>query len=324
MSDVMVSVSMVTYNHGKYLRQALDSILMQDVSFRYEVVVGDDCSTDQTRSILEEYNQKYPGVFKLLLRSKNTGRPTYNGYKVKQACRGKYIATLEGDDYWIDPHKLQKQVEFLEANPRFIGVAHNHEVVDAESNIIPNAKCKGWYPTREGVFTLQDLTEYGLPGHTATMMYRNIFLSPKYDYTILYKAHDFMGDITICPILLLQGDIWRMADVMSCRRWVRQEGGTNWNSIALNRDVAVEKSYAQMKFLKWCANNFTHNNYVQAASSQLFVSAVLRFLKKPDRASIKLLKDVFLFHPQKVELVPYIFKKLRNKLVRTAVAGQVR
>lgn len=119
-----LSVMMITYNHEAYLRQALDSALMQKVDFDYEIVVGEDCSTDSTRGILAEYNQKYPEKFRLLLNETNLGG-VRNFYQTLQVCRGEYVALLEGDDYWTSDTKLARQVEFLDTHPDFVICFHN-------------------------------------------------------------------------------------------------------------------------------------------------------------------------------------------------------
>lgn len=121
--EIMVSVFMMTYNHENYIAQALDSILMQKINFGYEIIVGEDCSTDRTREIILSYAQRKPDLFKLILHNHNVGA-TANQNAVLKACMGKYIAICEGDDYWTDPYKLQKQVDFLEANPDY-GLIHS-------------------------------------------------------------------------------------------------------------------------------------------------------------------------------------------------------
>ena len=114
----LVSVCMITYNHEKYISQSIDGVLMQKTDFPIELVIGEDCSTDNTRNLCMEYKEKYPDKIKLLLPEKNLGM-IQNFNATIQSCAGKYIALCEGDDYWIDPYKLQKQVDFLEANPDF-------------------------------------------------------------------------------------------------------------------------------------------------------------------------------------------------------------
>jgi len=114
---------MMTYNHEKYISQAIDGVLMQKATFRYQIVLGEDCSTDNTRKIVLKYAQQNPDKFKLILHNKNVGAIA-NQIAVLNSCTGKYIAMCEGDDYWTDPYKLQRQVDFLEKNKDFVLVSH--------------------------------------------------------------------------------------------------------------------------------------------------------------------------------------------------------
>jgi glycosyltransferase involved in cell wall biosynthesis len=119
----VLSVGIVTFQHAPYIRQTLDSVLMQQVDFPIEICVGEDGSTDGTREICLEYAAKHPNKIRLFLRDRNNpARNKYpapfmhNGIQLRKACRGKYVALLDGDDYWTDPLKIQKQVAFLETH----------------------------------------------------------------------------------------------------------------------------------------------------------------------------------------------------------------
>lgn len=114
--DPIVSIRVITYNHERYLAQCLEGILMQRTTFPFEVIVGEDCSTDGTRAIATAYAQRYPDRLRLITSETNVGGWA-NALRVRAACRGRYHALCEGDDCWIDPLKLQKQVDFLEAHP---------------------------------------------------------------------------------------------------------------------------------------------------------------------------------------------------------------
>jgi glycosyltransferase involved in cell wall biosynthesis len=128
----LVSVFMITYNHEKYIAQALNSVLMQKTSFDYEIVIGDDCSTDSTQKIIKDYVTKHPNKIKPIFQTVNVGAMR-NAYEFTlPECKGKYIATLEGDDYWTDPDKLQKQVDFLESNENYSVCFHHVIMVDAQ------------------------------------------------------------------------------------------------------------------------------------------------------------------------------------------------
>src|ERR1700730_11718775 len=103
-----LSVAMITYNHEQFIGQAIESVLAQKVNFEYELVIGEDCSTDGTRAVILDFHRRYPDRIVPLLRERNLG-----GQKILlgtlAACRGKYLALLEGDDYWICTDKLQRQ-----------------------------------------------------------------------------------------------------------------------------------------------------------------------------------------------------------------------
>jgi len=126
MSDPLLSVCLITFNHNEFIEKAVDSVLIQEVNFPWELIIADDFSTDGTREILLEYKEKYPDFIKLILQERNIGAAK-NWFDLINTPKGKYIAYFEGDDYWTDPHKLQKQVDFLEANEKYVGSFHNVE-----------------------------------------------------------------------------------------------------------------------------------------------------------------------------------------------------
>ena len=123
-NDILVSVCMVVYNQEQYVREALDSVLMQKVNFPIEVIISDDCSKDATPQILQEYAVAYPDVIKPILGKQNVGYPN-NQRRSLEAAQGKYIALCDSDDYWTDPYKLQKQVDYLESHPECAICFHN-------------------------------------------------------------------------------------------------------------------------------------------------------------------------------------------------------
>jgi len=114
--EIVVSVCIITYNQEKFISKAIDSVLAQKVSFKYELVISDDASIDKTQEIIHQYKDKYPEIFSIRFRENNVGVCTNVIENIKR-CKGKYFAYLEGDDYWIDENKLQKQFDFMEAHP---------------------------------------------------------------------------------------------------------------------------------------------------------------------------------------------------------------
>jgi glycosyltransferase involved in cell wall biosynthesis len=147
-----VSVLSISYNQEKNIRDELDGFVMQKTDFPFEVIIADDCSTDNTPKIIAEYAEKYPDIFKPNLRKKNVGSVP-NLLSVLRAATGTYIAICEGDDYWTDPNKLQTQVDFLDKHPSCGGCFHRAEVIystgNEESYIFPNVDDPAWYTTTE-------------------------------------------------------------------------------------------------------------------------------------------------------------------------------
>ena len=123
----LLTVATTTYNHGPYIAQSIDSFLMQKTNFDFEIVIGEDRSTDNTLEVCLKYQAKYPGKVRILQREKNLGMMG-NLIETLKECHGKYIAFCEGDDYWTHKHKLQKQVDFLESHPDYSLCAHDTEV----------------------------------------------------------------------------------------------------------------------------------------------------------------------------------------------------
>ena len=250
--DIIISVTLIVYNHEKYLRQAIDSILMQEVDFNYEILVGDDHSTDNSRDIILEYKNKYPDKFVLKFQEQNVGG-TKNEYDLFMAAKGKYIAMLEGDDYWIDKKKLQKTVDFLEQNDDYLGVSHIIEARDLEGNYIsrhPNS------PKILGKDATVNLFLEGYYFSAVATVFRNFFLDLTQHYTIYYKAHKFVGDLTFCMLLLDKGKIKIFDQVMSVYRSRNVKGESNYNSI---RNI-IEQYNDHVDILN-ALNNYFENKY---------------------------------------------------------------
>lgn len=137
MKTPMVTICMITYNHESYIRYAIDGVLMQKTSFQIELIIGEDCSTDNTRKIIRDYENKCNGIMFVDYHKANHGMID-NLISAIKSARGKYIALCEGDDYWTDPLKLQKQVDFLEANPEYGLVSSDINLIDENGNPLPD------------------------------------------------------------------------------------------------------------------------------------------------------------------------------------------
>lgn len=244
----MVSVIVLTYNHEKYIRQALDSILMQRVGFQYEILVGDDASTDSTQEILKEYDRNYPGKFRLFLRENNLG-PTKNSYELLVSAKGDYLATCEGDDYWLDADKLQKQVNFMRAHDEFVACFHDCLLIGEDGQALRKQKIS-WISEKQ-VFTIKDFKGYLLPGQPSTMLRRNLYKDGVVDAAFFRDASAFIGDRTTIVSYLLHGSMFHMKAVLSCYRIKSENGVTKALYSGKAESLARDYSYTK-KLEEYC------------------------------------------------------------------------
>jgi glycosyltransferase involved in cell wall biosynthesis len=139
----LVSICSLTFNHEAFIRDCLDGFVMQKTNFTYEILIHDDASTDKTQTIIKEYQSKYPDLIKPILQKENQfskGVKGINGKYNFSRSQGKYLALCEGDDYWTDPYKLQKQVDYMEANPEVVLTHHLYKNIDLDGKIISESK----------------------------------------------------------------------------------------------------------------------------------------------------------------------------------------
>jgi glycosyltransferase involved in cell wall biosynthesis len=195
----LVSVKMMTYNHAPYIAQAIEGVLQQETDFSFELVIGEDCSTDGTREIVFDYQKKNPEVIRVITSDKNVGAHK-NSLRTEKACRGKYLAFCEGDDYWHNPKKLQMQIEYLEQHPEcglvFSDFDCFYEAYNRKINNYRNYKGAINYIPEEKKELLLALLSGKLCILTCTVCLRKcLFEQLSASDPHLYKSnHFFMGD----------------------------------------------------------------------------------------------------------------------------------
>lgn len=235
--DKFVSVCLITYKHEPTIRNAIESILMQKVVFSWELIIADDNSQDNTRSIILEYYEKYPDLIKLLFQKINVG-PSRNFVDLISMAKGKYIAYLEGDDFWTDPFKLQNQIDLLENNPNKVGAFHNCEI-RYESELKSNLMIRSDENRRK--FKLEDLTSSNFV-HLSTFVFRSKFL-PNEIFTDKYSALTF-GDWPLVMLIARNGDILYQPFIMGV---YRKNFGSTWGMQP--EHVNIEKIINGLKLL---------------------------------------------------------------------------
>ncbi|MFN8775876.1 MAG: glycosyltransferase [Flavobacteriales bacterium] len=228
-----LSVIVITYRHERYIAQCLDSILGQQTDFPFEVIVGEDGSDDRTAAICMEYANRYPEKVKVFVRDRANvitidGKPTgkYNFLECIKSCKGEYIAICEGDDYWNDPLKLQKQLDFLDKHPEYVMSCHDANVVDDHGNIIETSRLK---PSDKTHLSPDALAKGGYV-LTLTMCYRNVplifppeyFRSPNGDLFLQALLSEFGGagyqaDIAPASYRTHTGGVWSLQPQL--HRW---------------------------------------------------------------------------------------------------------
>ena len=187
MTNKLLSVCLITYNHEKFIRNAIEGILMQKVDFEWELIIADDCSTDGTQAILNEYKNKYPDFIKLILQKKNVG-PAKNHIELITTPKSKYIALCDGDDYWTDPLKLQKQVDFLETNKDYVLCFHEVKILKPDGSVVNDFITK----VPENYETIETLARLGNYIHTPTVVYRNILSKFPFEFEVSPIGDYFM------------------------------------------------------------------------------------------------------------------------------------
>lgn len=218
--EVFVSVIVPVYNHEAYIVRALDSILMQKTKYTMEILVGEDCSTDNTRAVLKEYEKNHPGKLEIFYREQNMHQIGKSNLRdLKRRSTGKYMITLEGDDFWLDPLKIEKQIDFLEKNPEYLAVAHNCVVVNKDSE--PNGE---EYPEcKDEEYTLEHFVNGILPGQFATLMTKNYIQEEIFDTSLLHQSLS-PADRLIAFCLVANGRVYCMQEIMSAYRHITDHG----------------------------------------------------------------------------------------------------
>jgi glycosyltransferase involved in cell wall biosynthesis len=254
-----VSVFVITYKHENYIAQCLDSLVSQITDFDFHIIIGEDCSPDNTGLICEQYANRYPEIITLLPNTENIGA-VRNGIRTFRACTGKYIAMCEGDDYWCDNYKLQKQVDFLEANPDFSICFAEAEVLDEMGWNMPH---NFYFPVlTKDVFTIEDfITSQQNIIPTASILFRNVLPDPYPDFFV----NASVGDI---PIQLFAGDKGKARRMNEHFSVYRNHAGGNTKSqeMQLKAEATLRKLYNAF-------NEYTGYKYNSAFRKRFFESA---------------------------------------------------
>lgn len=245
MQEPLVSINCITYNHEPYIADAIESFLMQKTTFNFEILIHDDASIDRTQEIIREYEKAYPDIIKPIYQTENQYS---QGIQVGQInasrARGKYTALCEGDDYWLDPYKLQKQVDYLEAHPECSLVFHAADIVNAEK------ESTGEIARIDYTDRIVRMDEIALKAEphflpTASRVFRSELVNSTPDWFL--KAS--IGDFPSALLIGMGGYFYYMDEVMSVYRtgvsgsWTERNFN---NRRALRNAIAINKECIQL------------------------------------------------------------------------------
>ena len=252
--ECMISIVCTTYNHEHFVDDAIISFLTQETIYPFEIIIHDDASTDNTKDIIERYRKEYPNIIKVILQVENQYS---KGNKPLNICfrmaKGKYIALCEGDDFWCDTTKLNKQVSFLEANPEYIISCHNASIIDQNNNEISSSKLT---PAQMRDFSAEELIKTEAFLLTLTWVFRNIvdFDFPERNKVLngdtfmistlgLYGKSKYHDDIIPAAYRVHSGGVWsslneekKLTALINTRYWLQiyhKRIGSGWDEYFL-------------------------------------------------------------------------------------------
>lgn len=286
----LVSVKMMTYNHAPFIAQAIEGVLQQKTNFPFELVIGEDCSTDGTPEIVFHYQENYPDVIRVITSEQNVGMHK-NGRRIRKACRGKYIAFCEGDDYWHDPYKLQKQADYMESHPECGMVSADIDVYYNNLN-----KFKRSFNYNNGFQSITNLTvEQVLWGNgefaiwTCTVMarrklYEQVIESDPY----LHQNEKLpLGDLQAWAELSMISEVTYIPETMATYRVLDESASRSKDpkkSMHFHKSIFEIKSYLCEKY------NLPENRRRMAVSSWCDSSLRLAFLERNAELALEVRK----------------------------------
>ena len=312
-SPLMVTILCITYNHKSYIRQCLEGFVMQKTNFRFEAIVHDDASTDGTVDIVREFAEKYPNIIKPMIEKENQyskGKTSFGRTMLEHYPPGKYIAECEGDDYWTDPLKLQKQVDFMEAHPEYSMVCNRTGLYSQKKmKLTGENSC---YKRSQPVETKDIILRGGLFISTCSILYRRAIGCAEYPD---YMKNCHVGDYPLQIYAAMQGKVYYFNDMMSV---YRVDNSTSWagqrKTISLEKRISTVMS--EVKMLK----GFCHD-YPQYES--FFKNRIMNYINYniPNRTrSVEEQKAYLEFFKDEIKQYP-LFWKIDMFILKSRVKG---
>lgn len=317
--EIKISILCLVYNHEPYLKEALEGFLMQKTDFKYEILVNEDASTDGSKDILKEYERQYPEIFKVLYQTENQYSKDVDVLALLyEEAKGKYFAICEGDDYWTDPYKLQKQVDFLEKNKDYYAVYHNVMVVDQNSRPYPEKQFLHLlYANHEVTFDHIKNANY-LCGQTATIVCRNFWKEFNEQQKNIFSGLRCNGDVALSSLFTNKGRVYYMEDMMANYRKAYSNDSysaktldKNMTYFYLNSSLEISRMLKEILYKKY-----------QPEMTQYIVLAYEYYKNSRTKDDWNIFVDVLVHYGNIVDIMKYIIRRLKYKLQKNCNNGR--
>lgn len=326
-NDTMVSIICIAYNHEKYISKAIDGFLMQKTNFKYEILIHEDASTDNTAKIIKEYELQYPDIIKIIYQKENQYSKGVDVLSILlEKARGKYLAFCEGDDYWINCNKLQIQVDFLENNKNYSAVFHNVIVVDKDNKVFAKEVSAFRLYGDYSIEKCRCLPNH-LIGQLGTLVCINYwrFLSKDKKLIRIYmsKGPLSVGDIKINLVLNHLGNIYHMHDIMSCYR--RTYEGDSFNARTKNIDFS-QQEYNNIDYLndiiKGIFKKECDAHLVAEAKHLVVENYFIKFLRNMNVINFKMFTRLFCKHQHKYDLLVHFIQRICKFIMKENIRNK--
>lgn len=265
--DVKVSVVMTSYNHKQYICQAINSVLAQETDFNYEILVGDDASTDGTSELLKSEYKKNNKI-RLFLRSRNVGG-TRNIYNLYMHAKGQFLCGCECDDYWTDINYLQRMVDWMESHRSYAGVAARRVMLSERTG---HKTIKKTADQCNCAISIDDLMSWNQIFDAGACLFVNFFHDGKNDYRF-YRMAKHVGDLTLCIYILQHGKVYQLDNVIGVYRMDRVRGASNYNSITSSQGMFLDYINIMKYLEKFCYPELDYS-FLQARQAYLYLEAI--------------------------------------------------
>jgi len=283
----LVSVVMTVYNHAKYLPQAILGVVTQKCDFEFELLIGEDCSTDESRKICFEFQKQYPQIIRVFYSDINVGGKI-NSRRMKQRMRGNYVASCEGDDFWVDPCKLQKQVTLFRDNPRYAIVYTDFVTLDPQQKFSqPVLKSSGFFDhidtfTKRNYIT-EDFpnTQFSFFATASIMITRRVSEAARLDDLMLQGL--MLGDYQLRSLAASMGEVGFVRDCCACYR----QGVGILSKVYTQGDITLScDCFYAGTVRSWDLRNIEEQKHYMGR----FIKNVTGYYNAPFRAKVRILK----------------------------------